>query len=291
MIPTKSKESQNILITGGEGFIGSHLYDYIKENYPNNRLAVYDIKSGKDVLDKNTLRDEMSGADVVIHLAAEVSVSGSWKDPNKFYETNILGMQNVIEAAINEGVKKIVFASSSAVYDEKSSPYALSKSVNEKMLEMYSDKIQVVITRFFNVYGMGQNREYAAVIPAFYESIVNKGYVDIYGDGKQTRDFTYIKDLVRGIYFAAAMPLKNNFNVYELGVGESTSVNKLAKMLFELLGTTPDIRYLPERKEVKHSKANPEKAEKELNFRAVYKIDSGLKDYVKEINKFRVKLP
>lgn len=286
MIETRSKNKSNILITGGEGFIGTHLVNYIKDNFKNCSYKTYDIKTGLDILDKEKLISKLRGVEIVVHLAAEVSVPNSWENPKKFYETNIIGTQNVIEAALEAGVKRVVFASSSAVYDDSSSPYALTKSVNEKMLQMYSDKIQVVVTRFFNVYGPGQNREYAAVIPAFYDKIVKGEPINIYGDGKQTRDFTYVSDVVRAVYLAATSPLSDPFTILEVGRGESTAIKDLANIMGGLLNKEVQINFLPARKEVKHSVSNPKEAREKINFRAVYNIESGLKELLEKVSNF-----
>lgn len=217
-----------LLITGGAGFIGSHM----AENFSNKgwEVVVLDnFTTGKhenlthitqnlkivegDIRDTSIVNEVMEGCDAVIHLAALASVPASFKNPVETYEVNFMGTQNVLEAALQHKVKKVTFASSSAVYgdteilpiteenpDNPLSPYGLSKLLGEKLCRFYNTAfgLPVVIFRFFNVYGPRQNpfSEYSAVIPKFLSIIEDGGTPTIFGDGEQTRDFIYISDLV-----------------------------------------------------------------------------------------------
>jgi len=218
-----------LLITGGAGFIGSHM----AENFANKgwEVVVLDnFLTGKrenlshisgnltivegDIRDTSIVNKTMVGCDAVIHLAALASVPASFKDPVGTYEVNFMGTQNILEAARQNKVKKLTFASSSAVYgdtqtfpitegnpDNPLSPYGVSKLLGEKLCRFYNTAfgLPVTIFRFFNVYGPRQNpfSEYSAVIPKFLSIIKDGGTPVIFGDGEQTRDFIYISDLVR----------------------------------------------------------------------------------------------
>lgn len=217
-----------LLITGGAGFIGSHM----AENFSNKgwEVVVLDnFLTGKrenlshisgnlkivegDIRDATIVNEVMQGCDAVIHLAALASVPASFKNPVETYEVNFMGTQNVLEAALQHKVKRVTFASSSAVYgdtetfpiteenpDNPLSPYGVSKLLGEKLCRFYNTAfgLSVVIFRFFNVYGPRQNpfSEYSAVIPKFLSIIKDGGTPVIFGDGEQTRDFIYISDLV-----------------------------------------------------------------------------------------------
>lgn len=218
-----------LLITGGAGFIGSHM----AENFANKgwEVVVLDnFLTGKrenlahisgnltivegDIRDTSIVNKTMEGCDAVIHLAALASVPASFNDPVGTYEVNFMGTQNILEAALQNKVKKLTFASSSAVYgdtqifpiteenpDNPLSPYGVSKLLGEKLCRFYNTAfgLPVTIFRFFNVYGPRQNpfSEYSAVIPKFLSIIKDGGTPVIFGDGEQTRDFIYISDLVR----------------------------------------------------------------------------------------------
>ncbi|MCA0389025.1 MAG: NAD-dependent epimerase/dehydratase family protein [Bacteroidetes bacterium] len=217
-----------LLITGGAGFIGSHM----AENFSNKgwEVVVLDnFLTGKrenlshisgnlkivegDIRNASIVNEVMAGCDAVIHLAALASVPASFKNPVETYEVNFMGTQNVLEAALQHKVKRVTFASSSAVYgdteilpiteenpDNPLSPYGVSKLLGEKLCRFYNTAfgLSVVIFRFFNVYGPRQNpfSEYSAVIPKFLSIIKDGGTPVIFGDGEQTRDFIYISDLV-----------------------------------------------------------------------------------------------
>lgn len=227
-----------LLITGGAGFIGSHM----AENFANKgwEVVVLDnFLTGKrenlshisrnltivegDIRDTSIVNRTMSGCDAVIHLAALASVPASFKDPVGTYEVNFMGTQNILEAAHQNKVKRVTFASSSAVYgdtqtfpiteenpDNPLSPYGVSKLLGEKLCRFYNTAfgLPVTIFRFFNVYGPRQNpfSEYSAVIPKFLSIIKDGGTPVIFGDGEQTRDFIYISDLVRAHELALETP-------------------------------------------------------------------------------------
>jgi len=217
-----------LLITGGAGFIGSHMAEnfvnkgwevVVLDNFLTGKRENLSHISGKlkivegDIRNASIVNEVMEGCDAVIHLAALASVPASFNDPVGTYEVNFMGTQNVLEAAHQNKVKRVTFASSSAVYgdtqtfpiteenpDNPLSPYGVSKLLGEKLCRFYNTAfgLSVVIFRFFNVYGPRQNpfSEYSAVIPKFLSIIKDGGTPTIFGDGEQTRDFIYISDLV-----------------------------------------------------------------------------------------------
>jgi len=217
-----------LLITGGAGFIGSHIAEHfvnkgwevvVLDNFLTGKRENLSHISGKlkivegDIRNASIVNEVMEGCDAVIHLAALASVPASFNDPIGTYEVNFMGTQNVLEAAHQNKVKRVTFASSSAVYgdtqifpiteenpDNPLSPYGVSKLLGEKLCRFYNTAfgLSVIIFRFFNVYGPRQNpfSEYSAVIPKFLSIIKDGGTPTIFGDGEQTRDFIYISDLV-----------------------------------------------------------------------------------------------
>lgn len=218
-----------ILITGGAGFIGSHMVEAfltqgwsvtVLDNFSSGRRENLVHISGDieiiegDIRDTAAVARAMSGADGVIHLAALASVPASFKNPVETYEVNFIGTENILAAALQQKVKHVTFASSSAVYgdtellpiteetpDNPLSPYGLSKLLGEKLCRFYNTAfgLPVTVFRFFNVYGPRQNpfSEYSAVIPKFLSIIKEGGIPTIFGNGEQTRDFIYISDLVK----------------------------------------------------------------------------------------------
>lgn len=240
-----------LLITGGAGFIGSHMAEnfvnkgwevVVLDNFLTGKRENLSHISGKlkivegDIRNTSIVNEVMEGCDAVIHLAALASVPASFNDPIGTYEVNFMGTQNVLEAARQNKVKRVTFASSSAVYgdtqtfpineetpDNPLSPYGVSKLLGEKLCRFYNTAfgLSVVIFRFFNVYGPRQNpfSEYSAVIPKFLSIIKDGGTPTIFGDGEQTRDFIYISDLVH----AHELALEEVTKSQNYGVTESQS--------------------------------------------------------------------
>lgn len=240
-----------LLITGGAGFIGSHMAEnfvnkgwevVVLDNFLTGKRENLSHISGKlkivegDIRNASIVNEVMEGCDAVIHLAALASVPASFNDPIGTYEVNFMGTQNVLEAAHQNNVKRVTFASSSAVYgdtqtfpiteenpDNPLSPYGVSKLLGEKLCRFYNTAfgLSVVIFRFFNVYGPRQNpfSEYSAVIPKFLSIIKDGGTPTIFGDGEQTRDFIYISDLVH----AHELALEEVTKSQNYGVTESQS--------------------------------------------------------------------
>ena len=272
-----------ILITGGAGFIGSHLAEYFHQNA---EVVILDnLKSGRrsnldgiqhrfvegDITDPSAVAEAVDGVNVVFHLAAMISVAESMDRPRECVETNGLGLLHVLEAASRAKARKIVLASSAAIYGdspvvpkredmlpEPKSPYAITKLDGECYLEMFrrERKIDSVSLRFFNVFGARQNPSsaYAAAIPAFMQRALSGSDLMIYGDGEQTRDFVHVRDVVAALaHVASRSDLHGTFNV---GYGKSMSVNRIASEIIRLSGSSSRIVHLPERPgDVKHSQA------------------------------------
>ncbi|MDP6869827.1 MAG: NAD-dependent epimerase/dehydratase family protein [Candidatus Poseidoniaceae archaeon] len=238
----------SVLVTGGSGFIGTHLCSYLHQNG-------YDVIS----LDNNhtgakpwecvlaDIRDQLQfdGIDVIIHLAAQISVAASVEDPDHTLSVNIDGTKSVISAAELSGVKRILFASSAAIYGDSEeipikesnplipqSPYAVSKIVGEELC--LQSNLQSCSMRFFNVYGPGQSAEggYAAVIPAFKKAIDEKVAPRVFGDGTQIRDFVHVLDLVKII--EQLVRIEDLPECVNVASGEATSLLDLLEGLSHL---------------------------------------------------------
>ena len=216
--------SNNTIITGGKGFVGSHLQKLL----PN--AQIYDLIDGQDILNYDQLVAAMKGKDVVVHLAALISVNDSLEHPGKYYSTNVAGTDNVIRAAIESGCKTVIFASSAAVYSPNN-PYGLSKKIGEDLMKEYKGNIQTIGLRFFNIYGPGQNPEYAGVISKFIEFSQIGGPIHVTGNGQQTRDFISVTDITRII--AKIVEIRDSIetgSIFEIGTGNSISINDLAQI-------------------------------------------------------------
>jgi UDP-glucose 4-epimerase len=257
------------VVTGGAGFIGSHLTEeLLRRGY---QVTVFDnLSTGKrsniehlatgrrlsfvegSVGDLGQLRKILTGADIIFHQAAIASVPGSIRDPIASHAANATGTLNVLVAAADCGVKKIVCASSSAVYGDSPvlpkvesmipdprSPYAVTKLVGEHYCSVFREihGLAIASLRYFNVYGPRQdpNSPYAAVIPLFFRKALSGEPPVIYGSGEQSRDFIYVKDVVTANILAAESGATGVFNI---GSGKSVTVNQLAQLIIELVGNT-----------------------------------------------------
>ncbi|MCH9031875.1 MAG: GDP-mannose 4,6-dehydratase [candidate division Zixibacteria bacterium] len=256
-----------VLVTGGAGFIGSHLVDSLVKSgrkvrvYDNfstgargnlsNSLSRIDLIKG-DIKNLKTLQKATKGVSEIYHLAAISSVLLSVEDPVSTWDSNITGTWNLLEAARREGVKRVVFASSASVYGalkkvpfvetaqlEGASPYATSKLLGEQFCSLYYRLygLETVSLRFFSVYGPRQNpkSQYSAVIPNFSTKLLSGKTPTVYGRGTQTRDFIYIKDIIRAIRKAGHLTsvVGNSINV---GTGQQTSIIKLLKLVQKITG-------------------------------------------------------
>lgn len=264
-----------ILLTGSHGFIGSHFREYADDFEFSN----WDHKIDKPISEIESY--DFWGIDAVVHLAAYISVPHSYKNPLSYIHNNAYLTADLVNKAAKQGVKKFIFASSSSVYADPLSPYGASKLAAEKFLSVYKNDIDLVMLRFFNVYGEGQNREYSGVITQFMDALKKDLPLQIYGDGNQTRDFTYVRDIARILKNACETDSKYP-EPLDIGKGESHSINQLAEYMGTIWGKTPKIEYLPERQEIKHSAAQKGGAKDLLiNFTS---LKEGLKDLYEAVN-------
>ena len=296
-----------VLITGGAGFIGSHLamtlqkraavriFDNLRTG-DRRRLEGHNVDFVQaSVLDTAALRSAMSGAVVVFHLAAMVGVKESMDNPRGCIETNVIGTFNVLEAAADAGVRKLVFASSAAIYGynppvptsetvspSPKSPYAMSKLDGEYFCEMFlrEERLKTAALRFFNVFGPGQDpaSPYAAAVPTFLRHATCGEEVTIFGDGEQTREFVYVDDIVSSLLFVA----ENNdlTGAYNCGYGQQTTINEIAHRILELTRSESRLIHLPARPgDVRHSCASTEKL-RASGWRAVSGLEEGLRETI-----------
>lgn len=293
------------LVTGGAGFIGSHLVEALvyggahvtvlddlstgdRQNVPNGVNLVRG-----DVRDFRTVAKCVRNQRYVFHLAAQVGNVLSVQDPLTNMEVNVGGSIKVFEAARKAGVNRIVYASSSAALGEARklpqdeahlcdplSPYGVSKlSAEQYGLSLHRvHDLPLVSLRFFNVYGPRQgSTEYGNVIPVFFRLLQKGKPLRIFGSGRQTRDFTYVGDVVQAI-LRASQSSHVDGEVFHIGTGEATSILSLAKTMQRIAGIPTRIRHQPPRTgEVRHSVADIRKAQRLLGYRPKFTLPSGLR--------------
>ncbi|MFC1915621.1 SDR family oxidoreductase [Chloroflexota bacterium] len=300
------------VVTGGAGFIGSHLAGKLaRQNY--QVTIIDDLSTGKiknveqllkndkvelvqgSVTDLSLLQKVFQGADYVFHQAAVPSVPRSIENPLASNEANITGTLNVLLAARDNGVNKVVYASSSSVYGDTptlpknedmlpnpQSPYAVSKLTGEYYCQVFQEvyRLPTVCLRYFNVYGSRQdpNSQYAAVIPRFI-SLVSQGNPPIiFGDGEQTRDFTFIEDVVEANILAGESEITGTFNI---GKGENISLNRLAELVTQLLGgNIKPVHEAPRPGDIRHSLASISRA-RNFGYIPKWGLEEGLRETIK----------
>jgi UDP-glucose 4-epimerase len=303
------------IITGGAGFIGSHLAEGLSEH--GYRVTVLDdlstgkraniahlIESGQieffegSILDEKLLTKLFKEVDFVFHQAAMTSVPRSIKEPQAYHNVNATGTLNVLLTARENRIRKVIYASSSSVYGDTptlpktetmtpnpQSPYAVSKLAGEHYCRVFqrSYELRTVILRYFNVYGLRQNpdSEYAAVIPRLINNVTSGKPPVIFGDGLQTRDFTFVKDIVRANILAAESLCTGVFNI---GREEQITINELAKIIINLAGDNKLKPIYQERRvgDILHSLACITKAEC-FGYYSKYSLKEGLSEMFKEL--------
>lgn len=297
-------KGMDVAVTGGLGFIGSHLTDELLRM--GNRVTVIDdLSSGKrgnltdpehenleiieGSINEVDLESVFRDKDYVFHQAALASVPESVRDPLRCHRVNATGTLRVLLAACSAGVRKVVNASTSAVYGNNPemplsedarpmplSPYAVSKVTGEYYCSVFEDYgLETVSLRYFNVYGPRQrpDSQYAAVIPRFIDAILQGRQPEIYGDGEQSRDFIYVGDVVRANIFLAESPETGIFNV---ACGSAVTVNRLFEIISRILGSDSEPVFLDERPgDVRHSLADTSRLEA-AGFRPDVKLEEGL---------------
>ena len=279
--------SRRILITGGAGFIGSHLarrfadqaevtvLDDLRSGYARNLEGVRCRFLQGSILDEAALRQAVTGAEEVYHLAAMISVPESVAKPAECAELNTEGTRRVLAAAVAAGTRKVVLASSAAIYGdnptvpklesmppEPKSPYAETKLAGERLLEEYrvAHGLGTTSLRFFNVFGPRQDPRsaYAAAVPIFIAKALRDEPIGIHGDGGQTRDFIHVTDIVGALAYAGSS--EDMAGTYNVGYGQSQTVLALAEEIIRLTGSKSKIEHLPSRAgDVRHSLASTER--------------------------------
>jgi UDP-glucose 4-epimerase len=260
-------QNKHVLVTGGAGFIGSNLANYLAEN--NDVIVIDDCYLGTpknlndtvEFYERSVLNEDLpTNVDVVFHLAALSSYAMHEENPQKGARVNVEGFVNVVEQARQDGCETVVYASTSSIYGSRTEPspedldvsvntgYEASKLAREQYGEYFSNHYEMSMAglRFFSVYqGYGgaekHKGEYANVVAQFADDIANGHSPELYGDGTQTRDFTHIDDAVRGIELVGENELTG---IYNLGTGEQHSFNTLVEMINEELGTKVDPEYV-----------------------------------------------
>lgn len=294
-----------ILITGGAGFIGSHIaehyqgiaeevrvLDNFRTGYKKNLDGLKVTLIEGSITDRELVAKAVEGVDYIFHMAALVSVPESMTKIRETLDLNVNGLLVVLEEASKAGCKKLVLASSAAVYGdnpvvpkvetmypEPKSPYGITKLDGEYYLEMFRNlgKINTGVCRFFNVFGPRQDPKgaYAAAVPIFIEKALKGEDITIYGDGEQTRDFIYVKDIVGGLVFVAEHPEVTGVN--NVGYGGQITINDLATKIVAAAGSSSKIVHLAERPgDVKHSRACADKL-RAAGWEPQFNLEEGLK--------------
>jgi UDP-glucose 4-epimerase len=302
-------------VTGGAGFIGSHLCDALvalgaevsviddlstgsEENLEAIRQSVRFVQGS--ILDPAALFQATGGARLIFHEAAATSVPASVEHPQRYHEVNATGTLRVLEAARlgTSGETRVISASSSSAYGDRDespldetmmprplSPYAASKCAGELLLRTYAAcyGLSGVSLRYFNVFGARQRPDspYAAVIPKFAQALIRKDRPVIYGDGMQTRDFTHVSNAVRANLLAGACAAELTGQVVNAACGHSTNLLELLGMMGEILGVEAEPEHAPPRVgDVLHSQADISRARELLGYEPMMSLEDGLKDAV-----------
>lgn len=297
------------LVTGGAGFIGSHIVDALVEKKEQVRV-LDNLATGKrenlvhclgqiefmkgDIRDLDTCRRACADVDFVLHQAALGSVPRSIEDPLLSHEVNVTGHLNMMVAARDARVKRFVYAASSSTYGDHPdlpkvedrigqplSPYAVTKYADELYAQVFGRcyGLETIGLRYFNVFGPRQDpfSQYAAVIPLFVSALLQNRPPTINGDGEQTRDFTYVSNAVEANLLACQAPQQAVGEVFNVACGQNTSLNHVFARLQELLGSDVSPHYGPPRSgDVRHSLADIDKARELLGFSGAVKFDEGL---------------
>lgn len=322
MKPELKLKDKNILVTGGAGFIGSNLCEYLltcdanvtcldnfATGHKHNIEAFLDHPKftliDGDIRDLETCQRACKGQEYVLHQAALGSVPRSLKDPITSNEVNVSGFLNMLVAALDQNVKRFIFAASSSTYGDSEklpkiedeigkplSPYAITKYVNELYADIFQKSygLDYIGLRYFNVFGRRQdpNGAYAAVIPLFVKQLMNHKSPIINGDGSFSRDFTYIDNVIQMNVLCMTTENKKALNqIYNTACGERTTLLQLVNYLKKYLSmydskiSNIDVKYGPKRKgDVPHSLASIYKAKQLLNYKSSIMMEKGIKEAV-----------
>ena len=315
-------KGKHVLVTGGAGFIGSNLVGYLLEN--SIKVTVLDnLITGRtenldefranpdfkfiegDITDVKTCESAMDGVDIISHQAALGSVPRSIEFPRHTHGINATGFLNMLHAAMESGIKRFVYASSSSVYGDSTkspkyigdegellSPYAITKQINEQYGKVYHKlhKMETIGLRYFNVFGPKQdpNGVYAAAIPKFIDKMIKGEVLTIDGDGEQTRDFTYIKNAVKANVLALSSENENTFGqTYNIACGKFFSINQVVKAIKESLMSNGrynencTIVHGPARPgDIRDSLANVGNTSEDLDYKELHYFEEGISEYL-----------
>ncbi len=294
-----------VVVTGGSGFIGSHIVEHfhkiadvtVVDSFRSGFKKNIDPFLGKnvrlvkaDICDAGKMRKIIRDVDYVFHLGALISVPESMNKPFLTEKINTVGTLNVLEAARLGGVKKIVLSSSAAVYGdnpvmpkvetmspEPKSPYAITKLTGEYYFRLYREyfKVPTAVLRYFNVFGPRQDpkSQYAAAVPIFISKALKNEDITIFGDGEQTRDFIFVKEIVQANVLAA----EKGDSVYNVATDSKITIIELAKKIVSMTNSKSKIVFLPERPgDIKHSRADISRIS-QIGFKPTHKFDDALK--------------
>jgi UDP-N-acetylglucosamine 4-epimerase len=311
------KKKYTWLVTGAAGFIGSNLVErLLKENQKvigidnfitGKKKNIYNLKRLSnssnfkfirgDIKSRDFVNKVTKKIDFVLHNAALGSVNRSIKYPEQSFDNNVLGFFNILNAAKDNKVKKFIYASSSSVYGDSASlpkkelfigkalsPYATTKYINEELAYIYSKtyKLETVGLRYFNVFGKNQDPKsiYAAVIPKWIDLLKKNKTLKIFGDGKNSRDFCYVANVVEACILVSLKKLKNKFNIYNVACGERISLIKLSRILNKLFNENKKLKIRfsnPRKGDIKHSIASIKKISDELGYSPKFNVVDGLR--------------
>jgi UDP-glucose 4-epimerase len=302
----------NLIVTGGAGFIGSHLTKYLIKKGHNvsvidslRRGSLENLKEMEDkidfqkidILDYDAMKSVVKNTDGIFHQAALGSVPQSFKEPEEYRRVNAVGTKNVLKLAKEFGFK-VVYASSSSVYGNQNkfpikedaakkplNPYGQSKLEAEQFAEKYSKlSVKVIGLRYFNVFGIGQNPNYAGVIPKFIEQLIHHKPPIIYGDGNQLRNFTFVDDVVKANVLAFESKTEHAF--INIATGVMTSVRQLAEIMINLSGLSiKPIYEKPREGDIEKSQADISLAKSLINWEPKTTLEEGLKKIFPKIEK------
>jgi nucleoside-diphosphate-sugar epimerase len=303
---------RRVLVTGGAGFIGSHLIENLVA-LGADVVAIDDLSGGDwanlsgvgdnvrqitgSILDENAIAEAVAGCDVVFHQAALGSVPRSVNEPLLYHQVNVMGTVSVLEAARAANVRRVVYAASSSAYGDPPnpdapkvetqcpsplSPYAASKLAGEHAMRAYANcyDLDTACTRYFNIFGPRQNANsaYAAVIAAFAKALLTGQQPTIFGDGEQSRDFTFVHNVVQANLLAARAEAPLQGEVFNVACGQRVSINQLFDRMAKALGQ-PDAKpvHVEARAgDVRHSLADISKAGQVLGYEPLVMLDAGL---------------
>lgn len=301
-------KGKRFVVTGGAGFIGSNaILELVRNN--NEVIAIDNLSTGNmrnlsevesqisfvngDIRNLELLKEHIQGADYILHYAALASVPHSVKDPIAANQNNIDGTLNVLLAARDAGVKRIIYISSSAIYGnspampktedmnpEPMTPYAITKLVGEQYCKIFYDLygLKTVSLRYFNVFGphQDQNSQYADVIPKFISAMLKNEQPIIYGNGEQSRDFTYVQNNIDATLLACSIKAAAG-KVFNIAGGKAITLNELVEILNKILNSEIKPKYAqPRPGDIMHSIADISPAQKVLGFKPKYGFEYGL---------------